>query len=122
MPQLRPWLMTPLLAAAACAPSPLAGGFEEPSPPARLYAMTEVARSRDDSAIPQLVEQLDSDDAAVRWVAIRTLEHLTNETLGYRFDDPPAARRAATERWVRAVERGTFATVAAAPAPVEATP
>jgi hypothetical protein len=51
------------------------------------------------------VEQLDADDPAVRFLAITTLERLTDETFGYRYYDSPWERRAAIDRWVKYVEQ-----------------
>ena len=61
------------------------------------------ARSNDTGKVRQLVEQLNSDDAAVRFTAIMTLKQLTGETYGYRIGDSSAVRAAAIERWVAAV-------------------
>jgi hypothetical protein len=89
------------MSAAACAPSSLDGGFDSPNPAAKLYATQRAARTEDRSpeTLRHIVEQLDSDDPAVRLVAIDTLERLTGETFGYRADDPAPDRRAAIRRW-----------------------
>ena len=57
-------------------------------------------RADDLSKTPLIVEQLDSDDPAVRLIAIAALEKLTGETYGYHYDDPPFLREPAIERWV----------------------
>lgn len=90
---------------AACAPSATEGGFESANPAARLYAIERAAEQNDQSAVPHLVEQLDADDPAVRFLAITTLERLTDETFGYRYYDSPWERRAAIDRWVKYVEQ-----------------
>lgn len=99
---------------AGCAPPASEGGFDSPSPGAKLYAILDAARTNDHSAIPQLVEQLDSDDPVVRMAAIDTLKQLTGETFGYRYYDDTWTRREAIRRWVDAVERGEFTTSAQA--------
>lgn len=87
--------------AVSCATSSLAGGLESPVPAARLHAMEAVAHGdRSPATLRRLIEQLDSDDGAVRLVAISTLARLTGETRGYRYDDPVGVRRAAIDRWV----------------------
>ena len=88
---------------AACAPSATTGDFDSPSPGAKMYAIEEAIRTGDTSKTTQLVEQLDSDDPAVRLLAITALQRLTGETREYHYDDPPAQRDEAIERWVDAV-------------------
>lgn len=81
-----------------CVPNPK--GFDSPAPSARLEAVLETARERDQKRIPDLITQLGSDDPAVRLFTIRTLERLTGETLGYHYADPEPKRREAIERWI----------------------
>lgn len=93
-----------------CAPPPVSeGGFDAADPASKSYAIERAAADRDRARIPQLVEQLRSDDPLVRMMAIETLERLTGRTMGYRHFDPEAARAAAIRRWVAAVESGEFA-------------
>lgn len=86
------------LAAAGCAKPPT--GFESPVPAARLDAITEAAETGDRSAIPNLITMLESDDPVVRMAAIRTLERLTGETLGYDYAGPEWERRDKVAAWV----------------------
>ena len=60
----------------------------------------DAAREGDLSAIPDLIGLLDSDDSLVRMVAIRSLERLTGQTLGYDHAVPEWRRDEAVERWV----------------------
>jgi len=64
-----------------------------------ISAIEEAGRSNDRKAIPALISQLESDDAAVRFYAIKSLQKLTNQTLGYRYFDDADERRVAVERW-----------------------
>jgi hypothetical protein len=89
-----------------CGPAATDGGFDSANPAARMYAIEEAARSGDHSAIDSLIEQLDSDDPAVRFLAITTLQRLTGKTFGYRHYDDAAARREAIARWVAAYQAG----------------
>jgi len=73
-----------------------------------MYAIEKAARNLDRSSTPRIVEQLDSDDPAVRMLAITALQLLTGETYDYRHYDPVYLRRAAIKRWVEAVESGTL--------------
>ena len=57
-------------------------------------------RTDDVSKTPLIVEQLDSDDPAVRFMAIAALKKLTGETYGYHYEDPPSLREPAIPRVV----------------------
>ena len=69
-------------------------------PEERLKAIVKAAREKDQSAIPKLIMFLDSDDPAVRLAAIRTLESLTGQTLGYDHAAPEWKRREMIQAWV----------------------
>ena len=87
------------IAAGGCA-SHVAPSWEDPTPEARIGAIERSARTGDarrDAA--RLVENLASDDAAVRMAAIAALERATGSTLGYRFDDSPEDRASSVARW-----------------------
>jgi len=74
-------------------------GFDSPNPGARLDAIADAAADQDRTAIKDLITSLDSDDPAVRMIAILTLERLTSETHGYDFAAPEWERGEAVERW-----------------------
>lgn len=78
---------------------PTPKGFDALAPEGRLNAIVQAAADRDTTAIPDLIRQLASDDAAVRLFAIRALERITGQTMGYRHDDPPWKRADAIDRW-----------------------
>jgi len=89
-------------AACGCTPhDPRRIGATDPT--SNIPAIQEAARDKDRQAIPQLVQQLESDDPAVRFYAIEALERLTGETLGYRYYDDVEQRRPAVARWKRYV-------------------
>lgn len=79
---------------------PIPRGYDSHDPTGRIEAMLDTAARGDRSQIPDLIGELDSDDSAVRFTAIHTLERLTGQTLGYDYAAPEAERRAATDRWV----------------------
>ena len=93
--------------AAACATAALsacsgsvAPSWEDPTPQARMGAIERSVREGRGSAdAPRLVENLASDDAAVRLAAITALERATGSSLGYRFDDAPGDRASSVARW-----------------------
>lgn len=93
--------LLPGLLIAGCAPAVSGGGFDAPDPAARAYAIEQVIREQDQSAIPDLVEQLDHDDPLVRFMAIAALERLTGHRFGYVHHAPRRERLAAIERWVQ---------------------
>lgn len=73
--------------------------FDSVDPQERTLATLKAGETQDRAAIPELIEQLASDDPAQRMLAIRTLESLTGQTLGYNHSDPEPQRRAAMNRW-----------------------
>ena len=89
-----------LAAACGCTPhDPRRIGATDPT--SNIPAIQEAARDHDRAAVPQLVQQLESDDPAVRFYAIEALHKLTGETFGYRFYDDADQRRPAVEKWKR---------------------
>jgi hypothetical protein len=94
------------LVAGGCLPSEKAD-FDAPGPSRRLEAIVRASGSdADPRSLPRLVEQLDSQDAAARMLAIRALEHRTGTTLGYNHTDPEWKRQEAIERWLNYLEQG----------------
>lgn len=89
-------------ALASCGPPAIEGGFDSANPSAKIYAIEHAARDNDRSAIPHIIAQLESDDPAVRSVAIAALKRMTGQTYGYRDYDPPCVRREAIDRWEQA--------------------
>ena len=103
---IRPAILTAFLALNACGEPATTGGFDSPTPAARLYA---ISQTYDSGVLPpyaRLVEQLDSDDVAVRLMAITRLERLTGETFGYRYYDSRRVRESAVLKWVNIIESG----------------
>lgn len=64
-----------------------------------MAAITEAGVSGNTKAIPDLIEQLESNDPGARLLAIRSLERLTGLTLGYDHADPWWQREQAIEHW-----------------------
>jgi hypothetical protein len=65
----------------------------------KIPSIKEGARTRDRSEINAMIDQLDSDDPAVRFYAVEGLRRATNQTLGYRYYDDEEQRKAAVARW-----------------------
>ena len=102
-------LLAAMLLAFGCAPLASTGDFNSPDPASKLYAIRAAGESRDAKNIPALVEQLDSDDPAVRVFAINALERITGERLGYNPYSDDVARRVAIDAWAQAVKTKKFA-------------
>ncbi len=98
-------LLVCIATAGGCGPS-MPRGFSSPEPAARMDAIVAAARENDRSAVPKIVPMLESDDPATRLLAIRTLERLTGQTLGYDYAAPEARRDEAVERWRRYAAEG----------------
>jgi hypothetical protein len=81
--------------------------FDSPDPGALIPAILKAAEHRDPEAIPRLIQCLDHDDPAVRFAAIRALERITGQTLGYDFAAPERERRERVEAWVKWQESRT---------------
>ena len=93
--------------AAGCAYPPV--GWDSPDPAARLEMIRVAGRDNDRAAIPRLIESLQHDDPVVRMWAIRTLEQMTGQTLGYDYAAPEWERRDRVEawaQWYRSGQRG----------------
>src|SRR4051794_31681333 len=93
-----------LLSAAAC----VAGGGCIPhesqsigaiDPSSSIPAIQDAARKKDPAAIPALVKQLESDDSAVRFYAIKALRDITGQTFDYHYFDDADQRKPALLRW-----------------------
>ena len=72
-----------------------------------MDAAVAAAGAGDESAIPDLITMLDSDDPLVRMLAIRSLEHLTGEVRGYDHAAPEWQRSAAADRWAQWIQSNT---------------
>lgn len=87
-----------VLALAACSTA-IERSYTDPTPDARVGALSESMASGRRSDAPHMVENLESDDPAVRMAAAHALNQLTGTTLGYRASAPQAERDEAISRW-----------------------
>ena len=83
-------------------------GCSEPTGPKTVYnrdpdvkvpAIKQAVAERDRSVVNELVKNLDSDDAAVRFYAISGLCRLTGDDLGYHYYKDKEQRQPAVARW-----------------------
>ena len=79
----------------------------------QLQAVQQAGDTRDRTKIPALVDRLNSDDPAVRMMAINALDRITGTRLGYNPYASAAQRTVAVERWAEAVRNGQFSTASA---------
>jgi hypothetical protein len=71
----------------------------DPDPSVKIPAIEKAVREKDMAALPQLVKDLDNDDAAVRFYANHALEQLSGMNFGYRFFDDTEQREPAARKW-----------------------
>ena len=85
-----------------------AGGCSEPTGPRTVFseeltvkvpAIKEAGRNKDLSAAPQLVKDLESDDAALRLFAIKGLRQMAGKEFGYVYYADVEQRRPAVIKW-----------------------
>ncbi len=95
-----------LTALPACQQPASEGGFDSADPASKLYAIRRADGPADADKIPNLIEQLNSDDPAVRMYAIVALERVTGTRLDFDPYAPAYERDAAVRNWVRAFEAG----------------
>jgi len=72
---------------------------EDPDLDVKIPAIKKAVRTGDYSQDAQLVQDLHSDDPAVRFYAINGLHRITGENFGYRYYDSEDARQPAIEKW-----------------------
>ncbi len=68
-------------------------------PEVATVAMNKAAQTKSRRAIVPLVKRLYDEDSAIRLSAIRALENITGEDMGYRSYEPEVKRIAAIKRW-----------------------
>jgi hypothetical protein len=71
----------------------------DPDPSVKIPAIKIAVEHKDLSTARQMVSDLESDDAAVRFYAINGLRRLTGENFGYLYYEDAETRKPAVERW-----------------------
>jgi hypothetical protein len=74
-------------------------GATEPDASTKIPAIKSATVRHDAGNIGQMVDELESDDSAVRLYAIEGLRRMTGEDLGYVYYEDEPARRPAMARW-----------------------
>jgi hypothetical protein len=88
-----------LLGMAACAAPRPPLRVSDPDPSVKIPAMQKAVREHNRAILPQLIQELDSDDPAVRLYANHALEQLTGEEFGYQYFAGEDQREAAARKW-----------------------
>jgi hypothetical protein len=72
----------------------------DPDPQVKIAGMKQAVATKDRSVLPKLVESLESDDSAVRFFAIRSLEQFAGgDRFGYEYYADEDERKPAVARW-----------------------
>jgi hypothetical protein len=83
---------------ACTAPRP-APNIADADPTVKIAGMMQAVRNQDRSALPALVEQLNSDDPAVRMFAIGALEKFAGGRFGYEYYLDEERRKPSLAKW-----------------------
>lgn len=88
-----------MLVFAGCTLPKAQRNLTDTDPTSKIPAIKLAADGDQHAAIEQLVADLDSDDPAIRFYAIRALRDLTGETFDYQYYDDEVERQPALARW-----------------------
>jgi len=72
----------------------------------RILAVRAAGVSRDQGAVPLLVDRLEDEDDAVRFYTILALDRITGTRLGFDYAQGDAERARAVSRWRRYIKDG----------------
>ena len=73
--------------------------LDNPDPVVKFRAFKWAGDSKEESAVPQLVDMLEDEDDSVRFFAIQTLRRITGTDNGYDYKAAPHRRAEAVKRW-----------------------
>lgn len=74
-------------------------GISAAKPEVATEAMSKAAEKKSRRAIVPLVKRLYDEDPVIRLSAIRALQGITGQDMGYRYYQPEVKRIAAIKRW-----------------------
>lgn len=98
-------LTTSIVTMAGCSGFTGPRDVSNPDPHVKVPEIRKAVEHHDMSVAPQLIEDLDASDSAVRFYAIEGLRRLTGEDFGYDWtQDNRADRRPAIDRWKQWLE------------------
>lgn len=82
-----------------CVPKSVERPLTDRDPIFVIPAAVEAGKDSDPQQLSELVDLLDSTDAAIRLSAVEALRHRTGKKFGYQFYDDEDERRDAVEQW-----------------------
>ncbi len=88
--------LIPLLCGCVPAPDPV---VSDPDPMVKIPAMKVAVDRHNTAPAGDMVRDLASDDAAVRFFAIGALQRLAGDDFGYHYYDDEPVRKTAILRW-----------------------
>jgi hypothetical protein len=96
--RLAAWLVLSSLAA-GCSGTTGPQTVANPDPGVKVPIIRAAVDRHDTSVIPQLIDDLNDDDPAIRFYANDGLQKLTGQDFNYRFYDDADARKPSIDRW-----------------------
>ena len=101
------WGILALTLLASCQEARGPVSIKSDDPDLKILAITHDATHHDSKDIPQMVEDLQSDDAAIRFYSIGALHRLTGDDLGYHYFETEEQRAPALLRWQQWLKQRT---------------
>jgi hypothetical protein len=99
-PGRSPWaLLIACSVAAGCQAPRGPVSINSDDPDLKIQAIEQDVCRKNTTDIPKMVDDLKSDDAAVRFYAIQALRRMTHDDFGYRFYEDEDQRAPAIARW-----------------------
>lgn len=98
----------------------VSAGFQNENPAARIAAVALAGRTKDQAAVPFLIDRLTDTEQDVRFFTIIALKQITGKTMGWNYYDPSAERDQAVGRWrqwLQSERRGLSGSAATATKP-----
>ena len=83
----------------ACSVPRPAPNIADADPTVKIAGIRQAVARKDRAALPALIEQLDSDDPAVRLFALQALERFAGDRFGYEYYFDEQQRKPALARW-----------------------
>jgi hypothetical protein len=87
------------LSSIACTASRPAPNVADADPTVKIAGIREAVARKDRSVLPALVQELDSDDPAVRLFAMEALQQFAGDRLGYEYYFDEEQRKPSLARW-----------------------
>jgi len=92
-------LMLGLCGLTGCSAPRPAPNIADADPTVKIAGIRQAVERKDRAALPALVEQLDSDDPAVRLFALGALERFAGQRFGYEYYFDEEQRKPSLARW-----------------------